>query len=144
MWNTQLGKTVRWILYLPFLILALGLITFLFIYLTSIGVEMLSSWWKVMLMITFAGIAWMFFGFVSTFLSSFAVHLCPNRTVGAYSLAIIATVNFGLMLYSIWSQDNFTTSLIIISVIVSILVLKLWSELVFVSFLSRKDHLNEL
>ena len=142
MWNTQLGKTIRWILYLPSLILALGLITFLFIYLTSIGVEMLSSMWGVILLIALAGLTWTFFGFISTFLSSFVIHLCPNRLVGAYSLIIVASLNFGLMLYSIWSQDNFTTGLIVISAIVSILVLKLWTGLVFVSF--SRNHLNEL
>ena len=142
MWNTQLGKTVRWILYLPAIVLILGLISFLFIYLTSAGINMLSSMWGIILLIALAGLAWTLFGFISTYLSSLAVNLCPNKLVGAYSLVIVASLNFGLMLYSIWSQDNFPTSLIIISVIVSILILRLWAALVFVSF--SRNHLNEL
>lgn len=144
MWNTQLGKTVRWILYLPFLMLALGLITFLFIYLASAGASMLSSWWQIVLVIVLAGFVWTIFDFVSTFLSSLAVHICPNKLVGAYSLSVIATANFGFMLYSIWSQDSYPTKEIILSVIVSILVLKLWFGIVFISFSPNKTYLNEL
>lgn len=142
MWNTQLGKAVRWTLFLPLLILALGLISFLFIYLTSAGVSMLSSWWKIVLVIAFVGLAWMIFDFISIFLSSLAVHICPNKLVGAYSLCIVATANFGLMLYSIWSQDNHPTKEIILSVIVSILILKLWFSIVSVT--SDKTYWNEL
>ena len=144
MWNTQFGKAVRWTFFLPLLVLAVGLISFLFIYLTSVGIEMLSSWWEIVLVIVFAGFAWTFFDFISIFLTSFVLYVCPNKQVGVYSLSIVATTNFGLMLYSIWAQDSYPTKVIILSVVVSILVLKLWFSLVFASFYSHKNYLNEL
>lgn len=135
MWNSQLGKAIRWIIYFPLAILCLLGIYFLFIYAVSTGISFFfSSWWKILLVFIFAGIVWELIKIISMYLSFFVVAICPNKLLGGLSMSITATAIFGFLLYKVWSiQGGYPFKIILLCSIVSVLIIKLWSNIVIAS-----------
>lgn len=141
MWNSKPAKVIRWIIYLPLVALCLILISSLFMWTVTVGVSFLfSSWWKLLLLIIFSGLCWALIRSISMYLSFFVVAVCPNKLIGSIAMAVVATAIFGILLYKMWSvQDDYPIKLIVLCVIISILVIKLWYNILFASTLSIRN-----
>lgn len=142
MWNSKPAKIIRWIIYLPLAIFCLLMIYFLFIYAISVGLAFFfSSWWKILLVFIFAGLVWELIKIVSMYLSFFVVSVCPNKPIGSMIMSITTSIIFGFLLYKIWAvQYDYSFKVILFCGIVSILIMKLWYNILFASSLPLRQY----
>ena len=124
MWDSGLAKAIRWIVYIPIIIIALALIEFGLIYLTIQLFNFNWNFWNVLIFISFFGgtifILPMMISMIITFLT---VSICPDRKIGGYIYSIFAVISFIRLLYILWAMDIDFSGKVITSLVISTIVI---------------------
>jgi hypothetical protein len=125
MWDSNFSKAVRWIFYIPIILIALTLLDLGILYLTGLLLDFDWSFWKIVIFIFSFGLLIIYFPLiVSTIISGLTVSFCPDRKIGGYIYSIFAVLNFIYLLFLMWTFEiEFTREAIATFVMSSIIIL---------------------
>lgn len=129
MWDSTLVKIIRWILFLPLILISLETLNYGIKYLiVKLFVFDFREFWSI---ISNEVIFFVVVGFVVIFLpmlfamviSLLTVALCPNKKIGGIIYSIFAGINFTILIYQIWTLDIGNSRKIITILIVSSVII---------------------
>lgn len=126
MWNSTFVKIIRWILFIPVILISLVILDIGLTYLTIRLFDFDWSFWKVIIFISFLGSVVIFLPMLfAMIISGLTVILCPNKKIGGIIYAIMALINFIYLIYNIWTIEiefsgRIITTLIIATVVILI------------------------
>jgi hypothetical protein len=124
MWNSTLSKAIRWILYIPIIQIALGLLNLGLAYLTYQLFDFDWNFWRVLIFIFFLGsIVISLPMIISMIISALTVAVCPDRKIGGYIYSILAAINFAWLIYEIWTVDIDFSGRVITTLIIATIVI---------------------
>ena len=129
MWNSIFMKAIRWILFIPFCLLALGLIQYLLV-VSVIGIAALkiSIFWLIVGFAVLGGILWSIFQMISMGISMLTVFFCPNHKVGGYILSVFSIITFVYLVFKLWMIPvHYNLQSIVFCIVVTVF----YSELFF-------------
>lgn len=129
MWDSTLVKIIRWILFLPLILISLETLNYGIKYLIIQLFDFdFREFWS---LISNEVIFFVVVGFVIIFLpmlfaiviSLLTVSLCPNKKIGGIIYSIFAGINFTILIYQIWTLDIGNSRKIITILIVSSVII---------------------
>ena len=126
MWNSTFIKIIRWILFVPVMLISLFILDFGLSYLTIQLFDFDWSFWRVVFFIFILGSTVIYLPmFFAMIISGLTVALCPNKEIGGIIYAIMALINFIYLIYNIWTLEfefsgRVITTLIIATVVILI------------------------
>ena len=124
MWNSGLAKAIRWIVYIPIILIALVLLDLGLTYLTIQLFDINWNFWRVLIFITFLGGTIITLPMVISMLITFlTVSICPDRKIGGYIYSIFAVINFIRLLYVMWAMDIDFTGRVITGLVIATIVI---------------------
>ena len=124
MWNSGLSKAIRWILYIPIIQIALGLLNLGLAYLTYQLFDFDWNFWRVLIFIFFLGSIVIYLPMIiSMIISALTVAVCPDRKIGGYIYSIFAAINFAYLIYVIWTVDIDFSGRVITTLIIATIVI---------------------
>lgn len=119
-WNSSFLKGLRWILFIPIILLVLILMDIGLTYLTSQLFVFDWNFWSVLIfMVIFGNIIIFLPRLFAMILTALTVFICPNRKIGGYIFLILAIINFIYLGYSFWSIDLVFTGKIIVTLVLA-------------------------
>ena len=140
MWNTGLMKAIRLILYIPIILIALGLLNFGLTYLTIQLFDFNWNFWRVLIFITFLGGTIVYLPMLISMIITFlTVSICPDRKIGGYIYSIFAVLNFLYLIYAIWSLDIEFSGRVITTLVIATIVILFTAGHTIVSALSLAE-----
>lgn len=133
--NTPFIKAIRWILFIPLILGAMWIISFLFGFLMGELFSLrLSLFWLILFLFFLAGIVWTLFKLLASIITIGVVSVCPNRKIGGLIYSIITTASLMFMIYDTWAvQTVYSGNTIVFCSIITALIIGLWYNLVAVS-----------
>jgi hypothetical protein len=141
MWNSPVVKMMRWLVYIPIVFLVLTFMHFLF-GLLFIGIAKLnlSIFWLIVALFFLGGLLWNIFKTIALLIAMLAKKVCPNEVFGGYILAGMTSIYFLYTLFKLWTiQPEFTGTIVVICLIISILILELGFNLIMGSFMTSDE-----
>ena len=142
MWNLQITKIIRWILYIPLILVAWWVILFLFgISAYNLYQLTLSTFWFIVVLLFITGISWYGFKMLSVGISIFVIKVCPNLKTGLQIFSIVSMFFTLYLLYNIWTiYADYSFKSIAISSALSLLALKFLFNILILYTIVRNDE----
>ena len=138
-------KTLKFIVFIPVCLVALGLINWAFMRLLNWTIDKTTFWYHdldivyfIVLIPLFWGFIWGVFKLSAIGLAALLIPLSPDKKFSLYALGSLSLINCVALVFYYWSRDvNYSLRVITMSLIISVFILDFSTSIVLV--FSRKE-----
>ena len=95
-------KVIRYIIFIPICLLAIGVIYWLFGLLLGF-VSQLSTVWKFIIIVFLSGTIWRWFKFLSSFIMILASSISPSKVFSFWTVFIVSIINGIWVIKNVWT-----------------------------------------
>jgi len=140
-------KIVKFILFVPVCLIALGVINVAFIHLLDWTIEKTNHWYVkldilffVMLIPFFWGTIWGIFKLVAIGTAALLIPVSPDKNFSLYSLGILSLINCFALIIHFWMRDSiYSWKVILMSLIITTFIIDFSASIVMV-FSKKESH----
>lgn len=123
-------KFLRYLIFIPICLFVLGIIFLLFGFLLPWLIT-LSTFWLIVILLTFGGAIWMLFKLLSSILMSLITKISPSSQFAFWTVSIICVINGIWSIVYAWSMDiNYSGKVIFGVIVFTILTIELTFALI--------------
>jgi hypothetical protein len=140
-------KILRFLLFIPVCLLALGLINWTFMLLLNWTIDRTTQWYHnlnviyfLLLIPIFWGTIWGIFKLAAIGLAALLIPVSPHKNFSLYSLGSLSLINCIALIFYYWTRDvNYSWRVILMSVIITVFIMDFSSSIVMV-FSKKESH----
>jgi len=133
-------KTIKFLLFIPVCLMALGIISWTFVHLLNWTIDRTTLWYRNIDMIYFVliipffwGTIWGVFKLAAIGLTALLIPVSPEKKFSLYSIASLSLINCLALLVYFWTRDvDYSWKWIFILLIISVFVVDFSSSIVMV------------
>lgn len=141
-------KRIKFILFIPVCLVALGLINLAFMYLLNWTIDRTNNWYQdmhivyfLLLIPLFWGTIWGIFKLVAIGMAALLIPVSPDKKFSLYTLGIISLINCLALIIHYWVRDiNYSWKVIFMSLIITAFIVDFSASIVIV--FSKKGSLQ--
>lgn len=144
-------KRLKFFLFIPVCLVALGLINIAFIYLLDWTIDRTNQWYKqwhisyfILWIPFFWGTIWGIFKLSALGTAALLIPFSPDKKFSLYSLATISLISCAALIGHYWARDvDYTWKVILMSMIISVFIIDFSASIVMVFSKSESYKLGD-
>ncbi len=141
-------KTLKFVIFIPVSLIALGLINMAFIHLLNWTIDKTDQWYRdldvvffILLIPFFWGTIWGIFKLVAIGTAALLIPVSPDKNFSLYTLIILSLLNCLTLIVYYWLRDvNYSWKVIVMSMIITAFIVDFSASIVMV--FSKKESLR--
>jgi hypothetical protein len=138
-------KKLKFLLFIPVCLLALGIINWAFIHMLNWTIDKTNQWYSqfnviffIVLVPLFWGAIWAIFKLVAIGMAALLIPVSPDKRFSLYTLGILSLINcLALLVYYWMREENYSWKVILMSMIITAFIVDFSASIVMV--FSKKD-----
>lgn len=129
--DNPIVKILRFLIFFPICFIAMAIVNLGLLQLLIWFID-LSKFWFIVVIFFLGGIIWGLFKFLASLLVQLAAYISPIKWLGTLTLSILALINGGNLVYSLWTlKEDYSGWETFGAVCATLLVLELTFALIF-------------
>ncbi len=133
-------KTIKFLVFIPVCLIALGLINYGFIFLLNWTIDKSTNWYHdldfiyfILLMPFFWGTIWGVFKLAAMGIAVLLLPLSPGRIFSLYSLGVLSLINCLVLIIHFWTREvSYSWRVVVMSMIITIFIIDFSASIVLV------------
>ncbi len=133
-------KTIKFLVFIPVCLIALGLINYGFIFLLNWTIDKSTNWYHdldviyfILLMPFFWGTIWGVFKLAAIGIAALLLPLSPGRAFSLYSLGILSLINCLALIVHFWTREvSYSWRIVVVSMIITVFIIDFSASIVLV------------
>lgn len=129
--NNPIIKVIRFLIFIPVCIIAMGIINWGIFQLFSWLLE-LNKFWFFIIIIFFSGIIWGGFKYISFFFVLLITKIFPIKWISSLIVAILSIINGCKLIYNFWDVYNFSSAWdLFLCLVITLLIFEVTISLIY-------------
>lgn len=121
---------IRYLLFFPICLIALGIINWAFGHLV-LWFMGLSTFWLIVVLLFFGSLIWGLFRALSGMFVALTSAISPNKNVSFWTITVLSILNGFGMIYNAWTlEDDYSGKMIFAAIVFTVLVIELTFALI--------------
>ena len=141
------NRKLRFLLFIPVSLLAIGVINFLFMRLLNLTVDWTSQWYRdmsklyfLLLVPIFWAMVWGIFKLSAIGLAALLIPVSPDKKFSLYSLGILLLINCVALVFYYWTRNvDYSWKVVLMSFIITVFILD-FSISILLVFSKKKNY----
>lgn len=140
-------KKIKFLVFIPVSLLAIGIINYLFMQLLNITIDWTTTWYRDLSLIYFIllapffwGTVWGIFKLTAIGLAALLIPVSPDKNFSLYTLGILSLINCVFLIVYYWTRDvNYSWRVVLMSFIITVFIVDFSTSILLV-FSKKESH----